>query len=248
MENNRSIFENLAAYLETFGLSENDLYEAGDVSESGVIAAAAEDYLVDRHSAFAIEPDRCALIVVDMQVGFVRRESPQWIPQAERIVPVLSHLADVCRTFGIPVILTSANFLNPSPNDSLAFTEAIEEGNLAEGSEGVEIIPELYRPGDQVIENKRTYCAFHQTDLDYRLRAHRRDTVIVTGTMTNFCCEATARTAFDLGYHVVFPSDLNATDNPLCHEATLQTMRRGYARVLDSTTLIRMMKSHPRDA
>ena len=232
----------LSAYLKTFGITENDLFEDGKASETAIVAAAAKDYLVDRHKAFDIVPDRCALVVIDMQVGFVRRESPQWIPQAERMVPVLAQTAEICRAVNIPVIFTSANFLDPSPHDIMAFAPAIEGGNLAEGSAGLAVLPELLKQGDQIIATKRTYCSFYQTDLEYRLRGQRRDTVIITGTMTNFCCEATARAAFDRGFHVVFASELCATDNPLCHEATLQTMRRGYARVLDCQTLLKMLK------
>jgi nicotinamidase-related amidase len=44
-------------------------------------------------------------------------------------------------------------------------------------------------------------------------------TVINCGTLTNFCCESTARTAYFLNYHVVFGSDVNASDNALAHEA-----------------------------
>ena len=243
MSGDENVDPALSAYMKTFGLSRADLFEDPSASEAHVVVAASRDYLVDRPGAFRVEARRCALVVVDMQVGFVRRQSPQWIPQAERMVRPLSDFAELCRRSGIPVIFTSANFLDPSPNDALAFTNAIAQGNLAEGAKGLEVLPELLRDGDEVISTKRTYDSFYQTDLEYRLRGRRRDTVIVTGTMTNFCCEATARNAFDRGFHVVFPSDLNATDDALCHEGTLRTLRRGYARVMTSQALTAMIRA-----
>ncbi len=71
-------------------------------------------------------------------------------------------------------------------------------------------------------------------------------TVIICGTLTNFCCESTARTAYFLNYHVVFGSDVNASDNALAHEATIRTMRRGFARVLDHETIIGILANGDR--
>jgi isochorismate hydrolase len=67
-------------------------------------------------------------------------------------------------------------------------------------------------------------------------------TVIICGTLTNYCCESTARTAYFLNYHVVFGSDVNATDNALAHEGTIRTLRRGFARILDHKTIIRILE------
>jgi nicotinamidase-related amidase len=231
----------LAAYMETYGLTDANLME-DSVSESAAVLAAAADYRLDRSDAFRIKPERCALIVIDMQVGFVQHGSAQWIPQAERMLEPLAAFADACRDAGIPVILTSANTLNPAPNDAQRFSRAMAEGNLGMGSPGVRIMDELVRKGDYLITTKRTYDSFCGTDLEMQLRSRGRDTIIVTGTMTNYCCEATARSGFDRGYHIVFMSDLTATDSAICHEATLQTMRRGYARVMKRAEFMRELK------
>jgi len=227
--------------MEAYGLTDADLME-DSASESAAVLAAAADYRLDRRDAFEIKPERCALVVIDMQVGFVQHGSAQWIPQAERMLEPLAQFSDVCRGAGIPVILTSANTLSPSPNDAQRFSKAMAEGNLGSGSPGLQIMDELVRDGDYLIATKRTYDAFCGTDLEMQLRSRGRDTIIVTGTMTNYCCEATARSGFDRGYHVVFMSDLTATDSAICHEATLQTMRRGYARVMNRTQFIQELK------
>ena len=68
-------------------------------------------------------------------------------------------------------------------------------------------------------------------------------TILVCGTLTNFCCESTARTGYFLNYHVVFGSDVNATDNAMAHNATIRTMRRGFARVMDHRTIIDLLRN-----
>lgn len=230
--------QTLELYRSLYGLAEQDLYRDPERSEAEVVLAAVADYHTDRPHAFDIDPGASALVVIDMQAGFVRRSSPQWIPQAGRIVPRLDEVAEAARQRGIPVVFTSAQFLDPSPTDALRMTAAIAEGNLGAGTEQLEILPELWREGDLLIGTKHTYDAFWQTDLDYILRGLRKDTLVIAGTLTNFCCEATARAGFDRGYHVVLCSDLCASDNPWTHDATLQTMRRGYGRVVDSSAVL----------
>ena len=58
------------------------------------------------------------------------------------------------------------------------------------------------------------------------------ETVIICGTMTNYCCGTTAREAHAHGYLVVFGSDITSTDEPELQEAELKTLRRGFALIL----------------
>ena len=61
--------------------------------------------------------------------------------------------------------------------------------------------------------------------------------VIVTGVMTNLCCETTARDAFIRGFRVFFSTDATATINAELHEATLKNMAYGFAYLLDCQRL-----------
>lgn len=230
--------QTLELYKRTYGLTDDDLVDENGKSEVDVVLSALEDYEINRTAAFDIVAENCALLVIDMQVGFTRRTSPQWIPQAERIIPKLNSFAETARSLDIPVIFTSAIYLDPSPHDGLKMTTAIAEGNLGSGTEGLEVESDLWRDGDLLIDTKHTYDAFWGSNLDYHLRALKKDTLIITGTMTNFCCEATSRAGFDRGYHVLVCSDLCASDNPWAHTASMQTLRRGYGRVLTSDEIV----------
>ncbi|MFF4473631.1 isochorismatase family cysteine hydrolase [Streptomyces sp. NPDC001599] len=75
------------------------------------------------------------------------------------------------------------------------------------------------RPDEVVIRKPSygaSYGAFYDTPLDTMLRNLGRDTVVVTGTLTNYCCGTTARQAYERGYKVVFGSDVTATDDEAC--------------------------------
>lgn len=57
--------------------------------------------------------------------------------------------------------------------------------------------------------------------------------VIVTGVMTNLCCETTAREAFVRGFRVFFSTDATATSLPELHDATLKNLAYGFAYLVD---------------
>ena len=59
-----------------------------------------------------------------------------------------------------------------------------------------------------------------------------KDTVIICGTLTNFCCGATARQAYERSFKVIFGSDVTATDDPEMQEPELKVLRKGFAKVL----------------
>ncbi len=161
---------------------------------------------------YTIVPARTAIIVICMQ-NICLRPGPLFDPPALDMVPRLKSLLDLCRNKGIKVIhVVSA--LRGDGSDAGRLGEIrpmINQRKLFyQGSEDVEVYSKLKGPGDIRIE-KRRYGAFYGTDLDLILRSNSIDTVIITGTATNGCCEETAREAFARDYKVIFPSDGNAT-------------------------------------
>jgi ureidoacrylate peracid hydrolase len=80
-------------------------------------------------------------------------------------------------------------------------------------------------------------------DLDARLKARGIDTLIITGTLTNCCCESTARDALQMGYGVIFVSDGNATITDEEHNATLLSMSAIFADVMDTERLVALIAS-----
>ena len=86
----------------------------------------------------------------------------------------------------------------------------VREHNV-EGSPGTQIIPELYRDGDYVINNKKRLDCFHGTDLRQLLDILKVRNVVLMGINTNTCVLNTSFTAFNYDYRVVVLSDCVAS-------------------------------------
>jgi ureidoacrylate peracid hydrolase len=108
------------------------------------------------------------------------------------------------------------------------------------GSEGHALWAGLeVSPGDLKVQ-KRRFGAFAPgaSDLHAILEARGIDTLIVTGTASQVCCESTARDAMMLNYKVFFIADGNATFNDEEHNATLSAMAHTFCDVVDTDTMI----------
>ena len=112
-----------------------------------------------------------------------------------------------------------------------------QSGLFAEGK----VWHELEPLEDEFVIHKSSYGAFYDTPLESILKNLRKDTVIISGTLTNFCCGTTARQAYERGYYVIFGSDINAADDPEMHEAELKVMRKGFAKVLTCDEIIQLL-------
>ncbi len=212
-------------------------------SEEDILVRARRAYR-EGQASFEIVTDRCALLVIDMQEEFVRPGwSPSWIPEATRQVPRIQRLIAHCRARAIPVIYTvfsaTHHYLdrpasgptmpNRYPDVAGAPGQYDDEGRVWH-----ELAPE---PGDVVI-HKPSYGAFYDTPLQTILHNLGRDTVIICGTLTNYCCGTTARQAYERSFKVVFGSDVTSTDDPDLQEPELQVLRKGFARVLSAEQII----------
>jgi len=162
---------------------------------------------------YPIIPEKTAMIVVDMQNDFVQEGAPIEIPRARAMVPRLHRLLDVCRAHQIPVIYIH-HVIRGGDIDAGRLAdhhEAIRNNKaIIAGTSNVEIYEGLKpHPGDLVVAKPR-YSAFYGTDLEAILRSKGIDTLIISGTVTNVCCESTTRDAFSRDYKVIFLSDGNA--------------------------------------
>lgn len=223
----------------------SDLFGADTVSapafqgEEEFIRFAEADYQADRHWAFEIRPEECALIVVDLQQDFVKPGSPMFVPEAYRQIPRVKKLIEACREVGMPIFYTEHSIGSDTAADFYEYWNPIADGALTEGAANTKVYEGLDpQPGERIIDVKHTYDSFAGTNLDYALRDAGVKTVIICGTMTNFCCDSTARTAYFLHYHVVFGDDVCASDNAVVHEGTVRTLRRGFARVMNHRQII----------
>jgi ureidoacrylate peracid hydrolase len=112
------------------------------------------------------------------------------------------------------------------------------------GSEDHALWPGLdVLPGDLKVL-KRRFGAFAPgaSDLHAVLQKRGIDTLIITGTATQVCCESTARDAMMLNYKVFFVEDGNATFNDEEHNATLSAMAHTFCDVIGSAEMVAMIE------
>lgn len=172
-------------------------------------------------------PKTSVLLVIDMQSYFSSIAKP--------IIPSITTTIDLCRRASIPVIYTRHS--HKSPADYGMLGEWWNDDLIFDGTPEAELMPEVgRRPTDLVVE-KNTYSAFRGTGLEERLVEMGVEEVIVTGVMTNLCCETTAREAFVRGFRVFFSTDATATSAVELHEATLMNMAYGFAYLVDCNRL-----------
>jgi ureidoacrylate peracid hydrolase len=202
------------------------------------------------HAFDRIDPAKTALIVIDMQNVWVKPGMPAYTPYCEAIVPNINRLTAAMRAAGGSVWWVRAIYGDDAPHTWSAYMEFLSPeflgdmlGALTEGAEGAELWHALdARPGDRHVV-KRRFSALIQgsSDLDARLRATGIDTMIITGTATNICCESTARDAFMLNYRTLVVSDANATVSDEAHNASLNALFTRFADVFTTDELLGLL-------
>ena len=199
-----------------------------------------------------LDSRRTAHIVVDLQNGFMAPGAVAEIGTAREIVPAVNQISAALRaagglvvyiqnTFDEEAIRTWSTYFNhfcsPARRDRMieAFTP---------GSDGHALWPGLdVRPEDLQVR-KRRFGAFAPgaSDLHAILQERGVDTLIITGTASQVCCESTARDAMMLNYKVFFVADGNATFTDEEHNATLSSMAYTFCDVIDSDALVALIE------
>lgn len=146
-----------------------------------------------------------ALIVVDLQKGIA--------PYAPaEVIANNATLADAFRGKDHPVVLVNVAAGAPGRTD-----QNPEGGGHDIPAEATELVPELGATGADILVTKRTWGAFHGTDLHEQLQKRGVTQVFVTGVATSIGAETTARAAYEHGYHVVLVEDAMADLDPAHH-------------------------------
>jgi ureidoacrylate peracid hydrolase len=192
-----------------------------------------------------LEGRSTALVVVDLQNVFMAPGMPLEVPVAREIVPNVNRLAAAVRGAGGTVAwvqMTGEGMLAWSCYyDRLgpAIREEVR-ANIARGTEGHALWDDLdVRPDDLTIEKTR-YSVFIQgaSELDDELKRRGVNTVVVVGTLTNVCCESTARDAMMLNYRTILVSDANAALSDEEHNMTLANVLTTFGDVLSTDEAI----------
>lgn len=190
----------------------------------------------------------CALLIIDMQNGFVHPESamgksPSGTAAQQAIVPVISALAAYCRTRGIPVLWSQQEHF---PEDKTRVRKQIHPHSARQGflpclrgtweTEFFAGIRPAFAAGDHIVPKHRA-SAFYNTNLETKLRMLGTRYLFITGCNTEFCVESTVRDAYARDFELLILRDCVAGINPRFHENALETFQAYFGEVLSSKEL-----------
>lgn len=163
---------------------------------------------------FQIKPLETALLVIDMQKGFLDEGAPLEVPMARQQAPALAELIAYCRSKHIPVIYTAFTVC-PDFNYSFYWKMAEQRGLKVEHPDcafwedkpETEIASMLQPLPNEIVIKKCGYDCFARTELDQILRSMGVETLLIAGTVINWCVDSTVRSAFHKDYNVAVVAD-----------------------------------------
>jgi nicotinamidase-related amidase len=177
-----------------------------------------------------------ALIVIDLQKGSVGL--PTVHPTAE-IVDRSAQLARAFRDRGMPVVLVNVTGAAPGRTD-------IARPKFLFPDDWTELVSELEQhPGDHVVSKQRV-GAFIGTSLEEYLRQRAVTQVVLTGVVTSGGVEATARSAYDYGCHVVTVVDAMTDRDADAHRHSVERIFPRISGTDTANSVLRLLKETAR--
>jgi nicotinamidase-related amidase len=180
-------------------------------------------------------PKSTALVLIDLQKGIT-----SFLPHSsDVVVENASVLVNQFRELNAPVFLVRVAF--PSGPAALnLITDAPSPLPATEPEGWYELAVEPQE--NDILILKRHWGAFYGTELDLQLRRRRIDTVVIGGIATNFGVESTARTAYELGYQLVFAEDAMASFSKANHDFATQNIFPRLGRVRATVEIVKALR------
>jgi ureidoacrylate peracid hydrolase len=202
-----------------------------------------------------IQRDRTALLVIDMQRGFLEPGAALEVPPGRELIPCIKQLIECCRDISVPVIFTEFVYssalpclrgdpfgpqhLPSEPDKPTGF--GYQSSNCLLDQKGVnspDTIPELAPAKDELVVRAHAYDKFYDTNLDYALRSRDIRYLIITGIMADICVNCTLLSASTREYRVTAVTDAIATLWPNILDACFDIWKRKFARLRTTDEMI----------
>ncbi len=206
----------------------------------------------------SLEEHKTALLVIDLQYldaapgwGVFAEANTSAVPKESQeyyfkrldhvVLPNVRKLQDRFRDAGMEVIHTRIMSITKNGRERSPGHKRLNL-HAAPGSKEAEFLPEVAPKGDEIIINKTASGVFNSTNIEYILRNLGITGVFVCGVYTNECVSTTVRDASDLGFYTTLIKDACATVTPELHNATIQTIKDRYARVMTTEDAVKEIK------
>ncbi len=209
-----------------------------------------------------IRPEKCGLLIIDMQEYQVRKGWPAYklsnsiVPgmldyfmrqTAEVAEPNIGKLIACFRQHGLKIIYTMYSSFQKDGEDLAARTRFFNA--MATEKFGGAAFPYKDHPASRIVDTlkpeetdliviKNTSSVFTATKLEFLLRNMGIEQLFVTGVVTNMCVEGSARTAGELGFEVFIIDDACAAWSEQIHKNTLQSFSLLFGHVLTTQEAI----------
>ncbi|MBY3530212.1 cysteine hydrolase [Rhizobium laguerreae] len=197
-----------------------------------------------RYAYESVNARRTALVVIDMVPFFVEGSG-----YCRGILPNIILLGDALRTAGGTVAWVVPGSDQPHPDLTREFFgEEVAEVFRTSGGAGPisgRVWAGLSPQAEDLYFEKAAYSAFFpgSSDLPSALGALGIDTVFITGTVTNICCESSARDAYASGFRVIFIADGTAARRDQDHNAALHNIYRSFGDVRPTDEAIALLSA-----
>jgi nicotinamidase-related amidase len=205
-----------------------------------------------------LSPENSALLVVDMQHGFLDVGASLEVPKGRDAVPYIARLIDACRAKRIPVIFTEFVYATNIPclrgdpfgpehlpaaagaatGFGYASNNCLIGPGAGEGVESAKTVNELRPRADELVLQAHTYDKFYGTHLDLALRSQGIDRLMITGVTTDVCVNATLMSAATRNYRVTAVTDAMATIHDHIQAACLQIWQNKFARLKTTNEML----------
>jgi nicotinamidase-related amidase len=176
-----------------------------------------------------------ALVLIDLQKGVVGLAT---VHPVSEIVSSAAKLAGAFRQRRLPVILVNVTGMAPGRTEAGRPKFAFPDG-------WTELVPELEKHPDDFLVSKQRVGAFHGTSLDAYLRERGVTQVVLAGVSTSSGVEATARSAYDLGYNVAFVVDAMTDLNADMHRHSVGKVFPKLGETDTTDNVLKLLKQPP---
>jgi biuret amidohydrolase len=207
-----------------------------------------------------VDHPRAAVVAIDLHRGHLDMAvatMPTTPDVASRIIAANKRLFDWCRSVDIPIVhqvtsyrdageISANPFWRTRAEDPTATRKNVMRHNII-GGPGCAVMPQLLDPRDFIVNTKKRYDCFLGTDLDFLLRSHGVNTLLITGVNTNSCVLATTTAANVRDYAVIVIEDcVDSMDGPELHAAGLACIKTAFGFVMDTDAVMALDVLAPR--
>lgn len=206
----------------------------------------------------SLEQHKTALLVIDLQYldaapghgvfadaensGVPKEAQEYYFKRLDHVVlPNVRRLQDRFRDAELEVIHTRIMSMTKDGRERSAGHKRLNL-HAPPGSKEAEFLKEIAPKGDEIIINKTASGVFNATNIEYLLRNMGITGLFICGVYTNECVSTTVRDACDRGFYTTLINDACATVTPQLHNATIETIRDRYARVMTTEEAIKEIK------